>query len=451
MPGPGDEVAGYRLERLLGRGGMGVVFLARHPRLNRRDALKLLPRELAEQGTFRERFLREADLACSLDHPNVVTVYDRGEADGWLYIDMQYVPGGTLRELLDRDGRLAPARAVAIVTQLASALDAAHRLGLVHRDVKPENVLVAADSPGEDDRVLLADFGITRLIESSGSPALTRTGELLVSPAYAAPELVLGEQVSERADVYSLGCMFVELLTGEVPFPRSDPVSAVYAHVREAPPPVSSRVRELPRALDPVVARALAKTPAERYASCRQFATAAAGALSPPRIARPAPPVQPSPPTQVTRRPDLPPPPGRAGPGAGAGPRPPAPALPPTGSGPSRPAPRRDPPTLNLPGAVRSSSPGDPPSGLGRLPPHQVPDRRRGRRWWWLVAALIALAVGAGLGYLAATDEAGGSSGSGPVRVAAPGAGTGLSFVGATSFAALDGDFAAAGHIDLRT
>src|SRR5437867_6228025 len=209
----GTEVAGYRIEGLIGRGGMSVVYLAEHVRLGRKVALKLLSPELSENEKFRERFLRESKIAASIDHPNIVPIYDSDEAEGTLFIAMRYVQGTDLRGLIRSRAPLEPPRVVSLATQIASALDAAHMHGLVHRDVKPGNVLLT-----HEDHVYVADFGLTkRALSVSG---LTETGQLVGTIDYIAPEQAKGDPVDGRADVYSLGCLAYECLTAEVPFER---------------------------------------------------------------------------------------------------------------------------------------------------------------------------------------------------------------------------------------
>jgi YVTN family beta-propeller protein len=257
----GSELLGYRVEGLLGRGGMSVVYLAEDLRLRRRVALKLLAPSLAKDAAFRQRFLAESELAASLDHPCVVPIYEAGEADGRLFIAMRYVEGSDLKELL-REGPLSAARAVAVSAQVAGALDFAHERGLVHRDVKPSNVLL--DARGH---VYLADFGLTtRLAE----PRVVEPG-LLGTIDYVAPEQIRGEEVDGRADVYALGCLLCECLTGEPPFPRSSDAAVLFAHLEEEP--------IAPAGLEPVIARALAKEPGDRYGSCAELVDAAREAL----------------------------------------------------------------------------------------------------------------------------------------------------------------------------
>jgi len=280
MPGfdvrTGTRLLDYRIEAVLGRGGMGVVYLAEDLRLRRKVALKLLAAELAEDERFRERFLRESELAASIDHPNAIPIYAAGEADGVLYIAMRFVEGTDLRALLLREGSpLEPARALAIVKQVADALDAAHEHGLVHRDVKPANILIAGSVGAE--HAYVSDFGVAK--SASVSAGLTAAGQFLGTIGYVAPEQIRGEPIDGRADVYSLGCVFFECVTGEAPFPRDSEVAVIYAHLQGPPPKVSERRRGLPVALDAVIARALAKAPDRRYTTCRELVDAVAAAL----------------------------------------------------------------------------------------------------------------------------------------------------------------------------
>jgi WD40 repeat protein/tRNA A-37 threonylcarbamoyl transferase component Bud32 len=270
-PRVGTQLAGYRIESLLGWGGMSVVYLAEDLRLKRRVALKLLAAGLAEDESFRDRFLRESELAASIDHPNIVPIYEAGTTEDILFIAMRYVEGRDLQERLRR-GRLEPADAIGILAQVAGALDAAHARGLVHRDVKPSNVLLDAGTrPDGSDHAYLADFGITRRVsEQAGDD-----GHLLGTIDYVAPEQIAGEQIDRRADVYSLGCVLYECLVGQPPFRGTSDVAVVFAHLEAEAPAPSAQRPELPAALDAVIARALAKEPEERYASCRELARAA--------------------------------------------------------------------------------------------------------------------------------------------------------------------------------
>jgi streptogramin lyase/predicted Ser/Thr protein kinase len=261
----GTEVGGYVVEELIGRGGMGEVYRAHDERLGRKVALKILVPGLAENEAFRERLLRESRLAASLDHPNVVPVYDAGEAAGTLFLAMRFVDGSDLKTLLRREGALAPEGAVAIAEQVASALDAAHERGLVHRDVKPSNVLI--DQQGGREHVYLADFGLTQSASDRG-PA---EGRLMATVDYVAPEQIRGGDVDGRADVYALGCLLFETLTGTLPFADASGVAVLYAHLEEEPPRASERTTVLPDAVDDVLIRAMAKEPNERQATCREL------------------------------------------------------------------------------------------------------------------------------------------------------------------------------------
>jgi YVTN family beta-propeller protein len=271
-PRIGTELLGYRIEALLGRGGMGVVYRAYDSRLKRNVALKLVAPELSGDERFRARFLSETELAASLEHPNVVPIHDAGEVEGQLYLAMRYVEGSDLKTRLHEEGMLAPPRALAICAQIAAALDAAHERGLVHRDVKPSNVLLDAD-----EHVYLADFGLTRRLAEPDIPA--GPGLSLGTPAYVSPEQIEGGEVDGRADLYSLGCLLYECLTRAAPFPRDSELAVLWAHLQEQPPKPSERNPELPEALDPVIARALAKNPHDRYAGSAELVAAAREAL----------------------------------------------------------------------------------------------------------------------------------------------------------------------------
>ena len=278
--GSGTVISGYRIEKVLGAGGMGTVYLASDPVLPRQDALKVLSPVLSADPAFRTRFLREADIASTLDHPNIVTVYSRGEAEtGQLWIAMQYVPGSDA-EQETAAGRMTPARAVRVITAVATALDYAHRRGLVHRDVKPANFLITdPDGTGGDERILLADFGIARALDET--TGLTGTGNLVMTVPYAAPEMLGGGgQVDGRADIYSLGCSLFHMLTGQAPFAGAGGTAAMMAaHLFTPAPRVSGLRPDLPPALDAVIATALAKDPAQRYATASEFTAAATAAL----------------------------------------------------------------------------------------------------------------------------------------------------------------------------
>ena len=272
-PRVGTELAGYRIESLLGWGGMSVVYLAEDLRLKRKVAVKLLAAGLAEDESFRDRFLRESELAASIDHPNIVPIYEAGTTGEVLFIAMRYVEGRDLKKRLQR-GPLEPTDAIGILAQVASALDAAHARGLVHRDVKPSNVLLDMGArPDGSDHVYLADFGLTqRVAEEAG---IGDAGRLMGTIDYVAPEQIAGEEIDGRADVYSLGCVLYECLVGQPPFRRDSDLAVVFAHLETESPTPSAARPELPAALDGVIARALAKEPKQRYPSCREFARAA--------------------------------------------------------------------------------------------------------------------------------------------------------------------------------
>jgi Protein kinase domain len=269
----GDVVAGYEVGALVGRGGMGEVFRARDVRLERPVALKLLAERLSDDEGFRDRMLRESRLAASLDHPNVVPIYEAGDADGRLFIAMRFVEGIDLRALLRREGPLDAARTIAIATQVADALDAAHAKGLVHRDVKPSNVLL--DHQGGREHVYLADFGLTQSASDTGPT----DGQLMGTVDYVAPEQIRGDRLDGRADVYALGCLLFEALTGTLPFTGASDVAVVFAHLQDEPPRASERRPGLPSDLDAVLARAMAKDPDERPDTCRALVEEARVAL----------------------------------------------------------------------------------------------------------------------------------------------------------------------------
>ncbi|HUH72671.1 MAG TPA: protein kinase [Mycobacterium sp.] len=267
----GEVFAGYTIVRRLGAGGMGQVYLAQHPRLPRRDALKILPRDLTADDEFRQRFNREADLAAGLYHEHIVGIHDRGEYDGQLWISMDYVEGTDAAKLLREKypSGMPKADVVEIISAVADALDHAHSRGLLHRDVKPANILLTDADPRR--RILLADFGIAReLGEISG---LTATNMLVGTTAYCAPEQLQGKDLDAQADQYALGCTAFNLLTGSAPFHHSNPAVVITQHLSAPPPPLGERRPELAD-LDPVIAKALAKNPADRYATCADFAAA---------------------------------------------------------------------------------------------------------------------------------------------------------------------------------
>jgi YVTN family beta-propeller protein len=276
-PRLGTRLAGYQIQGLLGRGGMGVVYLAEQTGPHRRVALKLLLDPATASEAFRTRFLRESELAAAIDHPNVLPVYDAGETDGVLWIAMRYVDGIDLAALLARNRPLAPEQALAIAGEVAGALDAAHTRGLVHRDVKPGNVLLAMEHDAVT-RAYLADFGLTKRI--GGARGLTVSGQVLGTIDYVAPEQVEGGPVDGRADQYSLGCVLFECLTGVVPFRRDSELAVLWAHVHDPPPRIGKHRPDLPARLDDVIGRALAKAPGDRYPSCGALVAAAQTALA---------------------------------------------------------------------------------------------------------------------------------------------------------------------------
>lgn len=272
----GDVFAGYRIEQRLGRGGMGILYLALEPGLERRVALKLIAPEAAAEEIFARRFAEESRIAASIEHPNVVPIYAAGEEDGVPYIAMRYVAGSDLGRRIAREGRLDPEVAVALIAQVANGLDAIHAAGLVHRDVKPANVLLSGQ--GDDTHAYITDFGVARNVATNSG--LTQTGRFVGTLDYVAPEQISGGQVDARVDVYALGCLLFKLLTGEVPFPREGEAARLYAHLNDPPPAPSLYVPAAGMALDDVVARALAKQPGDRYPSAGDLGRAAIAALS---------------------------------------------------------------------------------------------------------------------------------------------------------------------------
>jgi serine/threonine protein kinase len=270
------EIAGYRILELAGAGGMGKVYRAVQPRLERVVALKVIRPDLAADESFRRRFRREAQLAATVDHPGVVPVYEAGDTDDVLFVAMRWVAGVNLQRLLATERRLEPTRAVGMVRQVADALHAAHEVGLVHRDVKPANVLV------EGSRIYLSDFGLARLATASSDT--TVAAGITGTVDYLAPELLEGSMAGPAADVYALGCLLFELLTGSVPYPMQGLIAKLHAHAHLEPPAPSDLCPQLPRGIDRVVAQALAKDPADRFVSAPQLALATAAALDEPRL-----------------------------------------------------------------------------------------------------------------------------------------------------------------------
>ena len=419
----GQVFAGWQVERELARGGMGVLYLARHPRLPRTDVIKVLPPWLSSDERFRERFLREVTRMSTLSHPHVMPIHDSGEAHGTLYLVMPYISGGDLRSLLRSNGPLAPARAARLIVQIGAALDAAHRIGVVHRDVKPENVLLSSVEPDDDDHALLTDFGISR--EDMATNSLTATGELLLTPAYAAPEQVLGKVVDARADQYALGCILFELLSGRPPFVNDVQVVMLMAHLQEQVPPIAAELG-LPPAIDGVLAKAMAKSPEDRYENCRALAQATIAALdltvSNPRASIDLGETGYAPPPFVTPLPTPPP----------TQPTPPSASQPPTSPPPTSPPPTSPPPTSPPPSAppLRNErqtnaltpaygTPGPPIAPYGTPPGHQPgppPGPRKSRRGLWIGLGVLVVA-GAAAGIIAATG--GGSSSHGTAAYSA--------------------------------
>jgi serine/threonine protein kinase len=270
VPGPGSQVAGYLLEEQVGAGGMAIVYRAGDVRLGRLVALKVMAAAMAGDETFRKRFIREARAAAAVDDPHIIPVYEAGEADGVLFMAMRFVGGGDVRSLLRRKGPLSPHQVMSLISPVASALDAAHAAGLVHRDVKPANMLLDVH-PGRPDHVYLSDFGLSK---SGRSGQLTGTGEFLGTPDYTAPEQIEGTAADGRADQYALACSAFELLTGTTPFARGEGWATVWAHLNTPPPALTSWRPDLPPVANEMFARAMAKAPRDRYGSCREFCDA---------------------------------------------------------------------------------------------------------------------------------------------------------------------------------
>ncbi len=306
----GSEVAGCRIEGVLGRGGMGVVYRATQVSLERPVALKVIAPELTGSEDFRERFKRESRLAASIDHPNVIPVYEAGEADELLYLIMRFVDGTDLRALIDDEGPLEPGRAASLTAQVAGALGAAHRRELIHRDVKPANVLVTGH--GDSEHAYLTDFGIAREVQATGG--LTKTGMVVGTLDYIAPERIQDGGGDGRSDVYALGCVLYEALTGSVPFPRDSDVPKMYAHLSEPAPSAREKRPETPEPFSQIAQRAMAKDPAERFATADEMGaalmraapeeppTAATQAVAPSTVAA-APPTVPAEPPTVAAEP----------------------------------------------------------------------------------------------------------------------------------------------------
>jgi hypothetical protein len=272
---PGAMFAGYVVENVIARGGMGVVYRARETRPDRAVALKVVAPELAADAAFRTRFLRECQLAAAIEHPHVVPVLRVGEDDAQLFIAMRLIRGSDLASVIRTDGRLAPARMVRIMEHVADALDAAHAQGLVHRDVKPANILV--ERHGETEHAFLTDFGLTKNINSRSG--VTSTGMIVGTVDYMAPEQIEGKQLDARTDIYSLGCVLFEGLTGQVPYPLESQAARMWAHIATPPPSLSDVIGGDLNHFDPIIKRALAKAPGDRFASAGELARTAAEAL----------------------------------------------------------------------------------------------------------------------------------------------------------------------------
>jgi serine/threonine-protein kinase len=296
----GEHVAGYRLDEIIGRGGMAVVYRAYDERLGRSIALKVLAPRIARDEGFRQRFIRESRVAASVDHPNIIPIFEAGESSGVLFIAMRFVHGRDVLSIIEQQGSLPVPRACNIVTQVASALDAAHRLGLVHRDVKPANMLRdAAAGDDQTDHVYLSDFGLSKHWLSASH--LTSHGEFLGTMDYVSPEQIEGRPVDGRSDQYALACSAFEMLTGAPPFSQDETMAIMWAQVSAAPPALTSRRPGLPAAVDQVMARALAKAPGDRYGTCLEFASALRQACA----AGPGAPRPVRSPTQAVSRADL--------------------------------------------------------------------------------------------------------------------------------------------------
>lgn len=376
LPGVGTVIGGLRIDAVIGRGGMGVVYRAHQLALDRAVALKIINSDLTSDPEFRERFRREARLAASIDHPHVVPVLHAGEENGHLFLAMRFVDGVDLATMLRDHGPVPPADAALIVAQIAEALDAAHARGLVHRDVKPANVLVTR--PGGRWHAYLTDFGITKELRSGG---LTQSGVVIGSLDYISPEALAGADVDRRADVYSLGCLLFQALTGQVPFPRTSTAAQMYAHMHVPPPPVGAVRPDLSGPLEPVLARALAKRPADRFDTAGDFGRAALAAVSGPAPAHPN--LHPAVPRQHSPQPShqsIPQPPyamSPVGPGV-----PPGPPTPPPAGWPN-------------PTRVGSSLP------LAGSPGPVAGPRTGRRRTVWVLAAVLAAIVAVAAGVVA--------------------------------------------------
>ncbi|WP_214109333.1 serine/threonine-protein kinase [Acrocarpospora catenulata] len=269
----GQQVGDYTIEAVIGRGGMATVYRARDQRLGRAVALKVLAPQLAHDARFRDRFVRESRLVAGIDHPHIIPIYEASESEDLLFIAMRYVEGSDMRRLVQSTGPLPVARANRLFAQIASALDAAHANGLVHRDVKPANILVT-----EADHVYLTDFGLTK--SASAEAGLTSHGHFMGTPRYVAPEQIRGLPVDGRSDGYAFACVVYEALTGQPPFQRDTELALLYAHVSHDPPPLTPYRPDLPHAVNQVMQRALAKSPVDRFPTCTAFVNALRDAIS---------------------------------------------------------------------------------------------------------------------------------------------------------------------------
>jgi serine/threonine protein kinase len=376
----GAAIGGYRIDEFIGRGGMGVVYRATNVALGRIYALKVLRPELADDENFQERFRREMQIAASLNHPNVVAIHHAGEGDGMLFFVMDFIYGADLHDIMRKSGSLEPSRATALLTQLASALDAAHRRGLVHRDVKPANVLITVLN-GEE-HAYLTDFGLAKKLHAStGFAGLTKTGAVVGTVDYMSPEQITGRHTDARTDIYALGCVFFQMLSGHVPYERDNSVATMFAHVNDPPPRLAGELCERYPTLAAVVEKATAKEPDDRYLSAGDFARDADAALTGGRYTGPATVVATGEATPVPKHQAEPSEPGEAATESGHG----------TGSE------RRQ----DFPAAVLHKD--TPPLGMAAEPPSSArrprssgAARPRLRRYRWaLVALLVCVAGGA--------------------------------------------------------
>jgi serine/threonine protein kinase len=363
LPQVGTDFAGYRLEAVIARTKMSVVYVAEHPRLGSSVALKVIAPEIAEDDRFRERFVRESKMVAKLRHPNVIPIHDAGPWHDLLYIAMLYVSGADLRKVLQQRGRLAPEQTILLLGQAGRALDAAHRIGLIHRDVKPGNMLIDRGVDDDPDHVYVSDFGITK--QSESHTGLTMTGQFVGTIDYIAPEQVTGKEVDGRADLYSLGCVVYECVTGQTPFPRETEAAVIYAHMNDLAVPPSELVPGIPSKVDAVIARAMAKNPDERYETSRELINALADAYG----------------LSGQKKVD-------AGTVISAD----------IGKGvETKRSERQESGPIRDSGSVRRIDDGSGQQAEPFMPP-QPPPLRRSRQWVWGVAALVVIAVAAGVG-----------------------------------------------------